>query len=230
MTGVHEVGVIQRYAAVISALDGRLEPREDDDFLAWLRSQGLDISASSSESTPRKDAASSPAPADPTEDDGATAAATSDSGDTADGSSGGVDGGDGGGGEGGAAKKRAEVERFLSAAAARLNALVAAKEEALFADRGDKPQEEIAGREAEEEAVAAAAAEGAVPSGQEEIVTPNMSDEELYQVRKGAEADGNFWSCRFCVDFGVRVLAGYRPCFPLGARRFSGCCVPFAAL
>ncbi|CAN0010223.1 unnamed protein product, partial [Scytosiphon promiscuus] len=157
---VHEVGVIQRFAAVVSALDGSLEPREGDDFLAWLRSQGFGVSSSSSEPTPLKDGDSTAAP------------------------------GEGSANE--AAKKRAEVEAFLTAAAARLNALVAAKEEALFADRGDKPETDRAGAEAQEggegvaTAAAAAAAEGAYHGRGEEIVTPNMSDEELYQARLGA--------------------------------------------
>ncbi|CAM9451595.1 unnamed protein product, partial [Laminaria digitata] len=36
-----EVGVIERHGSIISTLDGSLEIREGDEFLAWLRSRGF---------------------------------------------------------------------------------------------------------------------------------------------------------------------------------------------
>lgn len=134
-TGVREIGVIERYAAIISTLDESLEPREGDDFLGWLRSRSSDDVGSSPQS--------------------ATAS----------------DSGSGGDGAMEGAKKRAELEAFLSAASARLNALVAGKEEALFGDRGEEAVEGK-GEGVEEEKGAATAT----------AVSPNMSDDDLYQV------------------------------------------------
>lgn len=163
-TGVREIGVIERFAAVVSALDGGLEPREGDEFLAWLRSQGFDAPPTPPQGSP------------PTEEDETAARAKVEK----HGNNGQSDGG------GAAAEERAEVEAFLSAASARLNALVANKEDALFGDRGEQEESVQAKGERRGEGGAAAAA-GGDASG-EPVVSPNMSDEELYQVRERERA------------------------------------------
>ncbi|CAN0315671.1 unnamed protein product [Ectocarpus sp. 4 AP-2014] len=162
--GVHEIGVIERFAAVVSALDGSLEPREGDEFLAWLRSQGFDAAP-----TPQ------PGGGPPTEEDGTAAGAKVENQ------------GNNGKSEGGAAEERAEVEAFLSAASARLNALVADKEDALFGDRGEAEAEaeESLQVKGERGGGGGAAAAGGDASG-EPVVSPNMSDEDLYQAKLGA--------------------------------------------
>ncbi|CAM9647751.1 unnamed protein product [Pylaiella littoralis] len=174
---VREIGVIQRYAAIISTLDGSLELREGDDFLGWLRSQGFDDAGfSSPSSTPSS--RSTPRGGSGAEDGVDTATTASESSAK---NSGGVSGSGGGGGEAmEGAKKRAELEAFLSAASARLNALVAGKEEALFGDRGEEEAVEGKGSGVEREKGAAAAAAAAA------AVSTNMSDEDLYQARLGA--------------------------------------------
>lgn len=139
--------MIERYAAIISTLDGSLEPREGDDFLSWLRSQGFDTDNYASTGG---DAAAEGSP----------------------------DGDDGVERNSDGAKRRADVEAFLSAAAARLNALVADKEESLFGDRGEEAVVEGDGDDADEK---------------EKTISPNMSDEDLYQVRArggGGGGDG----------------------------------------
>eukprot|EP00903_Cladosiphon_okamuranus_P019975 g18353.t1 len=137
---VRETGVIERYKAIISTLDGSLEPREGDDFLSWLRSQGFDADNNAR-------ACADPAADGSPDGNGGVERNSDGTGETADG-----------------AKRRAEVETFLSAAAARLNALVTDKEELLFGDRGGDD-------DADEK---------------EQTVSPNMSDEDLYQARLGA--------------------------------------------
>lgn len=179
--GVHEIGVIERFAAVVSALDGSLEPREGDEFLAWLRSQGFD------------DAPPTPQPGGgpPTEED-ETAAGTKVENQGSNGKS-----------EGGAAEERAEVEAFLSAASARLNALVADKEDALFGDRGEAEAEESLQAKGERGGEGGAAAAGGDASG-EPVVSPNMSDEDLYQVQERARravGASRLWSNRWCFCF-----------------------------
>lgn len=84
----------------------------------------------------------------------------------------------GSGGGGAAAKQRAKVESFLAAAAARLNALVAEQEDALFRDRG-KP-ESVKDKGCGEEGDKGAGAD--VGAAKTAAALPNMSDEELYQV------------------------------------------------
>lgn len=117
--------MIERYAAIISTLDGSLEPREGDEFLAWLHSQGFDADDSSAKGAAGEDSSIEADGSPDGGDDGAERTKNSDDA---------VGGGDGKAGDG--AKRRAEVEAFLSAAAARLNTLVAEKEESLFGDRG----------------------------------------------------------------------------------------------
>lgn len=169
--GVHEIGVIERYAAVISGLDQSLDPREGDEFLSWLRSQGFDADRASGG------------------DEGGATAEGCPAGD------GGIERDSDGAGEAkDGAKRRAEVEAFLSAAAARLNALVAGKEESLFGDRG---KEEAAvdgdgdGGDKEETAATGTAA-----------VSPNMSEEDLYQVR-GVDGEALLELYTFCTFFCV---------------------------
>lgn len=160
--GKHEMGVIDRYAAVISTLDGSLEAREGDEFLVWLTSQGFPGPASSSsgapneggeeEARPEVDAAA-PAKDSVADDDAATA--------------------NGRGGEseaGGALGERDRVKSFFSAAAARLNTLVSDKEEVVFRDRGGDGVDK--GKKAAE-----VESEGGVAG-----VSPKMTDEEVYQV------------------------------------------------
>ncbi|CAN0398755.1 unnamed protein product, partial [Ectocarpus fasciculatus] len=154
---VREIGVIERFAAVVSALDGSLEPREGDEFLAWLRSQGFD-------------AAPTPQPGGPPTEEGETAAESKAENHHR----------NNGESESGGAEERAEVEAFLSAASARLNALVADKEDALFGDRGEGDEHAQQRGEGGE-----AAAAGGDASG-EPVVSPNMSDEDLYQAKLGA--------------------------------------------
>lgn len=157
--GLHEIGVIDRYAAIVSGLDGSLDTREGDDFLAWLGSRGL---------LP----------------------------DT------------GGAGAGGAAERRAELEAFLSAAAARLNALVADREESLFGDRGEDAAEDGEG------GGAGAAEKGAA------AVSANMSDEDFYQVCS-AKWWGVFASFFSCASFFFGIVRWYRAvlaCVPLLCR------------
>ncbi|CBN79285.1 expressed unknown protein [Ectocarpus siliculosus] len=159
---VREIGVIERFAAVVSALDGSLKPREGDEFLAWLRSQGFD------------DAPRTPQPGGgpPTEEDETAAGKKVENQ------------GNNGQSDGGAAEERAEVEAFLSAASARLNALVADKEDALFGDRGEAEAEESLQAKGERGGEDGTAAAGGDASG-EPVVSPNMSDEDLYQAKLG---------------------------------------------
>lgn len=176
--GVREIGVIERYAAVISTLDGSLEPREGDDFLSWLRSQGFDTDVATAAAA--EEEAQEAAERSPDGDDGVD-----------------VDRNNDGRGEASdAANRRAEVEAFLSAAAARLNALVVDKEESLFGDRGEKSAVEEDGNDADEK--------GAAAKG-EAAILPNMSDEDLYQVHGGREGTGGDGRLSWIV-LGVRFL------------------------
>lgn len=123
--GMHEVGVIERYAAIISTLDSSLDSREGDDFLGWLQSQNIDISCSAQEGCePPRDAAEG----------------------VASGHGARVEG-DGKGEAGARHGERARVETFLGAAAERLNVLVADQEDALFRDRGER----LKGKDGEED-------------------------------------------------------------------------------
>lgn len=185
--GVHEIGVIERFAAVFSGVDGSLEPRDGDDFLSWLRSQGFGGTGSSGAGG---------------RDRGEVTAAEADDGGP-DGE-GGVERNSQGAAGGEAtegAKRRAEVEAFLSAAAARLNALVAEKEESLFGDRG----------EAETAATVEGggdAAEGkGAASGGAAAVSPNMSEEDLYQVRGEETGEALLFLGIVCVPEQLSRLA-----------------------
>lgn len=172
--GVREIGVIERYGAVISTLDGSLEPREGDDFLGWLRSQSFDnVGSSSSSSSPQSAPRGGSGAEDEIQQNSATAIDSSSEGSGGDSGTG--TGSRGDGAMQGAAQKRAELEAFLSAASARLNALVASKEEALFGDRGEEQEDtsvEGKGGGVQQEKGATAAT----------VISPNMSDEDLYQV------------------------------------------------
>eukprot|EP00904_Undaria_pinnatifida_P011269 jgi/Undpi1/7272/HiC_scaffold_22.g09745.m1 len=189
-----EVGVIERYGSIISTLDGGLDVREGDDFLSWLRSQGFPEPAKSpsqagegtyhllGEDGGEKEGAGG--------DDSSSSERNPGRGGGGDGGWGQVRGGGWGGGVEGA-KKRADVETFLVAAAARLNALVAEQEEALFADRGEgaKKGKEVegdgggAGR-AEKVAAESTTGDGSVEDG--EAGSLNMPAEELHQARLAA--------------------------------------------
>lgn len=208
--GKIEVGVIERYGSIISTLDGGLDVREGDDFLSWLRSQGFPEPAKSpsqagegtyhllgehgveKEGAGGDDSSSSERVGEGGGAEGVKAGERVGSreaiqagegvGTGAGARSG---GGVGGGVEG--AKKRADVETFLVAAAARLNALVAEQKEALFADRGEgaKKGKEVegdgggAGR-AEKVAAESTTGDGSVEDG--EAGSLNMPAEELHQV------------------------------------------------
>lgn len=139
--GKHEIGVIERYASVISALDDHLEAREGDDFVSWLSAQGLASVRNEHEPEHARDVKE-------------------------------------GSKEGAGAGGRAKTEKFLVAAAARLNSLVADQEDMLFRDRG----------EGEKGATTETAAAPEEATAQGEVASPAMPEpampeEDLYQVR-----------------------------------------------
>lgn len=110
--GIHEIGVIERFSSVISVLDGSLEVREDDDFLDWLNCQESQNLAPGHGNTRDADSEGRSGKGD-------------------------ADGGRGGNEARGARKERENVTKLLSNAAARLNELVALREDSLFRDRGE---------------------------------------------------------------------------------------------
>lgn len=165
------MGVIDRYGALISTLDGNLEAREGDDFLVWLGSQKLSP-ASNGEgqngSTSRNNTNST-------------------------------------GKDGDCAVERARVERFLTDAGARLNALVAHKEDMLFRDRADGEkrgkEEEGADKNAKRTEGAATTAAAAVEGA---VTVPNLPEEELYQVCKSGHS--SVVDARDSMKRGVRAM------------------------
>lgn len=156
------MGVIERYTAIVSALDGSLDPRDDDAFLAWLNSSSYSSSA-------QPDSSAKTAP--PTTEDVAGEGKKDHPASSK------VEGARLGAAKAG---ERQRVEKFLTSAAARLNALVSDQEDVLFRDKGgvfEEAKKSKIERKAEKEK----GVEGK-ESGTQAIV-PALPEEDLFQVR-----------------------------------------------
>lgn len=166
-SGEAELGVIDRYASLISTLDSSLEAREDDEFLTWLDSSKISpASAVSTDSAPSE----------------------------------GI--GDGGNGSAAGSDGRYRVEQFISDAGARLDALVAHKQDMLFRDRDLR-----IGKNGDNETTVAAEAgtgtgTGAQVGGAATAATA-LPEDELYQVCERANELADtcmVWSFRFSFE------------------------------
>lgn len=166
--GEAELGVIDRYASLISSLDSSLEAREDDEFLAWL---------DSSRASPASAASTDSAPSEGVDGSGDGSAAASDG--------------------------RHRVEQFISDAAARLDTLVAHKQDMLFRDRDLR-----IGKDGDNGATAAAAEAGTgtetgAQAGEAATAATALPEDELYQVCERAnERAGTctVWSTSFSFE------------------------------